>query len=487
MVCIEIYAAIEIYDHLPNTPLLVRPSGGWWCSRDFVPLDDEAFDRIDNELCKDYLVPPPQAPGVGLAGALWVCCESDTKYTAPMATNMTTSYSSKPVSMTLSRLSAKMSQSWRRKSTSLSVIGAKNLVHQDVGRTLQWRDIHSLNLDPDQPTFERLEVLEKAGFARIAGVRFDECGQKGIVVYFAKGDVDMAKLTAPENEAYLHNAASMIGASSALSRSRKALLAKKGSNTIVKTSKKEVEDEEVVSDDNKFSRNVKLYARKLKGGNLQPPPPMPTKEALLTLFGAFVALMSVSGISEIIKMTTNDQYSIIMGPFGALITLQYALVMAPASQPRNILFGQVTAICISMSFSRIPIWIMPIWIRSSLATAVSIATISKMGIIHPPAGATALIISSNKFDWMVLPIMLLGNIVAIIVATLVNNVSDKRQYPTFLHLGENCVSLFVKKIREKKSRENKILEESEESAYVPRDLELGTKKSDTSSDTSCDP
>ena len=48
-----------------------------------------------------------------------------------------------------------------------------------------WRDIHSLTVDPDQPTFLRLKLLEEAGFGKAAGVRFDFRGQKGIVLYLA--------------------------------------------------------------------------------------------------------------------------------------------------------------------------------------------------------------------------------------------------------------------------------------------------------------
>ena len=78
-------------------------------------------------------------------------------------------------------------------------------------------------MDPDQPTFLRLEILEKAGFAKIAGVRFELCGQKGIVVFFAKKDVDTRRLKSPEHEMYLQNVAKMLGATAALTNTRTSL------------------------------------------------------------------------------------------------------------------------------------------------------------------------------------------------------------------------------------------------------------------------
>lgn len=109
--------------------------------------------------------------------------------------------------------------------------------------------------------------------------------------------------------------------------------------------------------------------------------------------------------------------------------------MAPASQPRNALYGQTIALGIAQLFTYIPEASLPLWVRVPLATACSIASMTRLGITHPPAGAAALIISSGGFDWMILPLMLLGNVIALITATFFNNLSDKRQYPTYLKFG----------------------------------------------------
>ena len=63
---------------------------------------------------------------------------------------------------------------------------------------MMWRDIHSLTIDPDQPTFLRLKLLEDAGFGKATGVRFDLRGQKGIVLYLAKSSTPDETLNSSE-------------------------------------------------------------------------------------------------------------------------------------------------------------------------------------------------------------------------------------------------------------------------------------------------
>jgi len=110
------------------------------------------------------------------------------------------------------------------------------------------------------------------------------------------------------------------------------------------------------------------------------------------------------------------------------MTLQYGLTAAPASQPRNAIMGQLIAISIAIGVSHLN-W--ELWLRQSLATALAITAMVKFGITHPPAGAAALIFSSGHFNWANLGTMLLGNVIAIVTATVINNLDMRRQYPTF--------------------------------------------------------
>lgn len=79
---------------------------------------------------------------------------------------------------------------------------------------------------------------------------------------------------------------------------------------------------------------------------MQPPPAMPWVQAIWVFVGVFVTMLTIAAVSEAIS--SSHQYSIILGPFVALMTLQYGLTAAPASQPRNALYGQVISISIAL-------------------------------------------------------------------------------------------------------------------------------------------
>ena len=124
----------------------------------------------------------------------------------------------------------------------------------------------------------------------------------------------------------------------------------------------------------------------------------------------------------------NTEYAVVLGPFGAFITLQYALTMAPPSQPRNALCGQLVALSIARFIKRIPF--LAAWIKQALAPSISIGTMALLGIVHPPAGASALVFVSGEYSFGTICVTLFANIIAIITAVIFNNMNEKRQYPT---------------------------------------------------------
>lgn len=95
--------------------------------------------------------------------------------------------------------------------------------------------------------------------------------------------------------------------------------------------------------------------------------------------------------------TRREIYShIVMKAFyGALTTLQYNLTAAPASQPRHAFFAQIFASTTSLCLGYIPT--IPTWFRSA-----HIYCMAKLGIIHPPAGAAAIVFSTGTLGWVIL-------------------------------------------------------------------------------------
>lgn len=111
------------------------------------------------------------------------------------------------------------------------------------------------------------------------------------------------------------------------------------------------------------------------------------------------------------------------------MTLLYGLSSAPASQPRNAILGQ----CLSLTIAIIIGYAEPLTegLRQSLATAVVIGAMVKLGVTHPPAGAAAILFATGGFGWGSMLFMLIADVLAILTATIVNNMSDSRQYPSY--------------------------------------------------------
>eukprot|EP00957_Ditylum_brightwellii_P162999 12411627-Ditylum_brightwellii.AAC.1 len=56
---------------------------------------------------------------------------------------------------------------------------------------------------------------------------------------------------------------------------------------------------------------------------------------------------------------------------------------------------------------------------------------SKLGTIHPPGGALAIVFSAGNNTWNQVGTHLAGDVIAIAIAAWINNLSYIRQYPTF--------------------------------------------------------
>jgi len=73
----------------------------------------------------------------------------------------------------------------------------------------------------------------------------------------------------------------------------------------------------------------------------------------------------------------DDEYNMELGPFGALMTLQNSLTAAPAPQPMNAVLGQAISLAIAIGIGSISG--LDLWLRQSLATALAIMTMAKLG------------------------------------------------------------------------------------------------------------
>ena len=416
---------VEVWVMNSANTKLFRPKVGWWIDP-VVLSDTDELTRFTDEKHQEYLEALPLCPGVGIPGILWNEAHHHD--------------------------------------------GNRGHSQFKSSRKVAWRDIEYLQKDDDQPPNERLEGLVDAGLGWAAGIPFSIGGKAGIVVYMCRKNVDLKKVKHPLNVKYLISASDLIGSAWSLRSPRLQLvemrrkehdavlrkvrnailfcirlkssphksasqkqLATIGASTVKPEEPQEAEDADS-SDLLKRSvgflhqKTSEVITKSVHGGKAQAPPPKNTREALFSATGAVLTMLIVTQLSVHFINQYSPDWTIVVGPFGALATLHYGLTTAPASQPRNCLVSVLIAmtIAISLTYSELEPYL-----RQSIALGLTVFVTAKLGVIHPPSGAAAVIFASGGQDWKNMGAFLVGYIVIILCSTVFNNLNTKRQYPMY--------------------------------------------------------
>ncbi|KAL7502252.1 hypothetical protein ACHAXN_000599 [Cyclotella atomus] len=106
---------------------------------------------------------------------------------------------------------------------------------------------------------------------------------------------------------------------------------------------------------------------------------------------AFVGIASkiiiLAHLDQSIAEKTTGRLSLVMPPIGALSITQWNLTAAPASQPRNALLSQIIALTTAFCLHHISS--IDSCTRCALAPTITAFLTGGLGIIHAPAGASA--------------------------------------------------------------------------------------------------
>ncbi|WP_026179912.1 HPP family protein [Hahella ganghwensis] len=134
-------------------------------------------------------------------------------------------------------------------------------------------------------------------------------------------------------------------------------------------------------------------------------------------FAIFV-LASMSGLSEL---------PLLMAPFGASCVLLFAAPASPFSQPANVIGGHVVSTLIGMLALQVSgpdPWTL------AAATALAIALMVLLKIVHPPAGADPLVVLlGHENTWFLLFPVLSGSAALVLMAVLYHRLSRSTSYP----------------------------------------------------------
>jgi CBS-domain-containing membrane protein len=167
--------------------------------------------------------------------------------------------------------------------------------------------------------------------------------------------------------------------------------------------------------------------KKLKGGGSLPPRP-----SLLQLLKGLIG-----GTLGILCLSLLGQYSEVpwlMAPFGATCVILFAAPTSPLAQPRNVIGGHLIAASVGLAaLYRLG----DSYIAMSVAVGVSIMAMQFLRAVHPPAGANPIVIilagkSAVSLSFLVTPV-LVGSILLVVIASLVNNYGVKDGWPVYWH------------------------------------------------------
>jgi len=174
------------------------------------------------------------------------------------------------------------------------------------------------------------------------------------------------------------------------------------------------------------------------GYRKEPPPQVGNVlVALWAMLGAFLGLLFVGAVFKFSPVLQSYHPPVVFASLGATAILDYNAISSPLAQPRASIVGHGVAafvgVCVAKLFELGPDFTNIRWIAGPISCGLASFVMAMTNTVHPPGGATALLAAIDPtvlaMGWMFIPLILLGSILMLPVALLVNNI--QRQFPVF--------------------------------------------------------
>ena len=117
----------------------------------------------------------------------------------------------------------------------------------------------------------------------------------------------------------------------------------------------------------------------------------------------------------------------LMFSFGATVFIVFVLYDLDTAQPKNIFFGHLVSILVGVIFNDI---LGSSFYSLGLAVGLAVVLMVYFKIMHPPAASNPLVAISMdlSYEFVLFPVIV-GSIIIILMALLINKTILKRKYP----------------------------------------------------------
>jgi CBS-domain-containing membrane protein len=153
-------------------------------------------------------------------------------------------------------------------------------------------------------------------------------------------------------------------------------------------------------------------------------PPAPSLHFTLV---SFVGTLLAIGVTGWLSHVSGTPW--LMASFGASCVLAFGVPDSPLAQPRSIIGGHLISTAVGLLILHT---LGSDWWAGAIAVGLALAVMQQTRTLHAPAGANPLVVISAgaSFSFLLTPV-LIGSLVIVATAWVVNNARTRNSYPKY--------------------------------------------------------